>query len=438
MQCKILVDILSIGGSDPSSGAGIQSDILAAQALGTNCFSVVTAITAQNSRKFSYAEPVSAKSIQVQIDSVLSDFDVNAITLGMMYDDTTIKAVHSRLKNTKIPIILDPVIKSTTDGVLLKKDAITTLKKLLIPICYCMTPNVAEAELLSGVKIRKFSDLVLAAKTLTRLGAKNIIITGHFFEKGKISDFVYDGIRHESIPGKIMPGQNHGSGCNFAIAVSYCVAKRKNIFDCARFAKQFTYNSIKSSQKLGRGLKITRPRQDPIQSELAKSISQFKDLKEINTFIPECQTNFVFAKPKAKSASDVLGVSGRIVKAGNQVIMAGNLEYGGSRHVASAVLAMQKKFPKVRAALNNRYEEKIIKKFAKVRAKIVNYDRALEPKSSKKKENTSVSWGVSQAIQSMSSPPDVVYHKGDFGKEPMILVFGTTPLNVIQKLAKIL
>jgi hydroxymethylpyrimidine/phosphomethylpyrimidine kinase len=429
------VNILAIGGSDPSSGAGIQSDILAAQTLGANCFSVITAITAQNSRKFIHAEPVSAKSIQVQIDSVLSDFDVDIITIGMAYDSASIKAIYSKLKNLKIPIILDPVIKSTTGGILLKKDAVLALKKL-VSICYATTPNVAEAELLSGVKIKKFSDLGLAAKALARLGAKNIIITGHSFEKGKISDFVFDGKKHESIPGKIIPGQNHGSGCNFALAASYGVAKRKNIFDCAKFAKQFTSDSIKSSQRLGRGLKITKPRQDAIESELAKSISHFENLKEIHTYIPECQTNFVFAKPHAKSANDIMGVSGRIVRAGTHVITAGNLEYGGSRHVASAVLAMQKKFPKVRSALNIRYNDTIIKKFAK--AKVASYNRMVEPKSSKKKENSSVSWGVSQAIQKLSSPPDVIYHRGDFGKEPMILVFGATPSDVIRKLAKIL
>lgn len=428
------MNILAIGGSDPSSGAGIQSDILAAHALGANCFSVITAITAQNSRKFSYAEPVSAKSIQMQIDSVLSDFDIDAITLGMLYDKKTIKTIHAILKKTRIPIILDPVIKSTTGGALLKKDAISALKRL-VSICHTITPNVAEAELLSGVKIRKPSDLVLAAKAL---GAKNIIITGHKFEKGKISDFVFDGKKHESIPGDIIPGQNHGSGCNFAIAISYGIARKKNIFDCARFAKQFTYDSIKSSQRLGRGLKITRPKQDTIHAELAKSISQFEGLKEIHAHIPECQTNFVFARQKAKSTADILGVSGRIVRAGTQVITAGSLEYGGSRHVASAVLAMQKKFPKIRAALNIRYDEITIKKFAKTHAKIASYNRLQEPKSSKKKENSSISWGINQAIQNSSTPPDIVYHRGDFGKEPMILVFGTTPSNVIEKLAKIL
>jgi len=432
------MNILAIGGSDPSSGAGIQSDILAASTLGANCFSVITAITAQNSCKFSYAEPVSPKSITAQIDSVLSDFDIDVITIGMLYDTATIKAAYTRLKNLKIPIILDPVIRSTTGGVLLKKDATSLLKKLVIPICHTITPNVAEAEALSGVKIRRPSDLVLAAKALSKLGAKNVIITGHVFEKNKISDFVFDGIKHQYISGKKIPGQNHGSGCNFAIAVSFGVAKRKNIFDCAKFAKQFTYDSIKSAQRLGRGLKITRPSQDQLYTTLEKSIKKFEDLKEIHTHIPECQTNFVFAKNEAKSTGDILGVSGRIVRAGSQVITAGSLEYGGSRHVASAVLAMQKKFPKIRSALNLKYDENTIKKFAKAKAKIASYNRLLEPKSGKNKENTSVFWGTNQAIQNSPTPPDVIYHKGDFGKEPMIIVFGTTPDDVIQKIAKIL
>lgn len=431
------MNILAIGGSDPSSGAGIQSDVLAAKALGANCFSVITAVTAQNSRKFSYAEPVSAKAIGAQIDSVLSDFDVDAITIGMLYDITTIRTVHSRLKNTKIPIILDPVIRSTTGGVLLKKDAIALLKKLLIPICHTITPNVAEAELLSGTKIRLHTDLVSAAKALSSLGAKNVIITGHI-DKNKISDFVFDGTRHESISGKKILGQNHGSGCNFAVAVSFCVAKKKNIFDCAKFAKQFTYESIRSAQRLGGGLKITKPSPDPIQRELEASIKKFEALKEIHDYIPECQTNFVFAKPKAKSTADILGVSGRIVRAGQQVVTAGSLEYGGSKHVASAVLTMQKKFPKICAALNIKFDEVTIKKFAKTRAKIASYNRFLEPKSSKQKENSSISWGVSQAIQNLTTPPDIIYHKGDFGKEPMIIVFGTTPDSIIQKIAKIL
>src|SRR5574338_718160 len=429
------MNILAIGGSDPSSGAGIQSDIRAATSLGANCFSVITAITAQNSKKFIFAESVSPRAVESQIISVLSDFDVDVIVIGMVYDSAVIKKIYSTLKNTKIPIVLDPVVKSTTGGILLKKEAMSALKKLLIPISHITTPNVAEVEAFAGIKIRKYDDLVTAAKSLAKLGVKNVIITGHSFEKGKISDFVYENGSHYSISSKKVQGQNHGSGCNFAVSLAYSIAQKKSLRDAVKFAKQFTYDAIVSSQRLGHGLKITNPKQDKIKSELSSSIAKFENLKNIHTLIPECQTNFVFAKPNPKSADDIVGVLGRIVRAGNTVKTAGSLEYGGSKHVATAVLTMQKRFPQIRSALNIMYSDDLIKKFVKNKSNISSYDRIREPKSNKVRENSSIFWGMSEVIKKSKTPPDVVYHKGDFGKEPMIIVFGNNPAQVIDKVS---
>jgi len=431
------VNILSIGGSDPSSGAGIQSDIRAASALGANCFTVVTAITAQNSSTFSLVEPISTKSIGAQIDSIFSDFHVDVVTIGMVYNSQAIQKIHSKLKDKKIPIILDPVIKSTTGGLLLKKSALGSLKKL-ISISYAITPNVAEAEVLSGVKIHKNTDLAKAAKSLGALGAKNVIITGHRFIKNTISDFVYSGGKHYSISGKKIPITNHGGGCNFAIALAYGVAKKQTMRDSVVFAKQFAYDAIRFSAKLGHGIRTTNPIGDKTKSDLGIAIKEFGNLDGVFLLIPECQTNFVFAKESAKSTNDVVGVLGRIVRAGDQVRMAGDLEYGASRHVASAVLAIQKKFPHVRSALNLRYDENLIQKFAKMKYKISRYDRKTEPRNTKLKENSSISWGIKDAIKNASSSPDIIYHRGDFGKEPMIIVFGRNPKQVVSKIAKIL
>lgn len=431
------MNILAIGGSDPSSGAGIQSDIKVSQVLGANCFSVITAITAQNSKKFSLAEPVPTKSVEAQLDSVLSDFKVDVIVIGMVYDHATIKKIHDKLKSKRIPIILDPVIKSTTGGMLLKKDAVASLKRFLIPISHTITPNVAEAETLSGVKIKKYDDLVRVAKIISKMGAKHIIITGHAFYKNKISDFIYHNDKHQSISGKKILGQTHGSGCNFATALAYSIAQKSDIFDAARFAKQFTHQTIISAKRLGKGVKITNPKPDPIRTELSLAINQFQEIRGISRMIPECQTNFVFAKPKASTIKDILGVAGRIVRTANTIMVAGSLEYGGSKHVATAVLTVQKKFPQIRSALNLRYDQVLVEKFAK-HYKISSYDRVREPKSSKSKENSSISWGINFAIKNSSTPPDVIYHKGDWGKEAMIIVFGNNPEQVLDKISKII
>ncbi|HXG13818.1 MAG TPA: bifunctional hydroxymethylpyrimidine kinase/phosphomethylpyrimidine kinase [Candidatus Nitrosotenuis sp.] len=435
MHSQDIVNILCIGGADPSSGAGIQSDIKAAQILGANCFSVVTAITAQNSKNFTHVEPVSKNSIAAQLDAIFEDFDVDVITIGMVYGPDAIKQIHSTLRRKKIPIVLDPVIKSTTGGTLLKKEALGLFKRLLVPMSYVVTPNQSEAEILSGMKIRHYKDLVEAAKAI---GSKNVVITGHSFTKNKMSDFVYEDGKHYSISGKMLAGQNHGSGCIFAVSLAYALGQKRKMRDSVEFAKKFTYEAIKSAQKLGSGVKITRPIPDKLKSELGKAIKELVNLDGVASLIPECQMNFVFAKAGAKSLEDVVGVMGRIVRAGNGVVVAGSLEYGGSRHVATAVLTAQKKFPQLRSALNVKFNEDLLGKFAKTKNKILSYDRTKEPPSYKRKENASISWGINDAIKKSPSAPDIVYHKGDFGKEPMIIVFGKNPQNVVRKISKIL
>jgi hydroxymethylpyrimidine/phosphomethylpyrimidine kinase len=431
------VNILSIGGSDPSSGAGIQSDIKAASALGANCFSVVTAITSQNSAKFVGVEPVLSETVGKQIDSVLSDFEIDVINIGMVYDSKIIETIHSKIKNQKIPIIIDPVIKSTTGGVLLKKSAVNPFKKLLIPLAHTITPNVREAEILAGMKISKLDDLAKAARKLAQLGAKNVVITGHTFVKNMISDFVYEGKKQYSVSGKKVVEETHGSGCNFAIALAYSVAQKKPLLESVRFAKRFAYDAIRESQALGSGVKITSPKKDAIKEELSSAIRDFVSLNGVYLLIPEVQTNFVFSKQNPKSINDIVGVAGRIVRAGNRVVVAGDIEYGGSRHVASAVLAMQKKFPQTRSALNLRFDHDVLRRLQRF-AKTSSYDRAKEPAKSKLREDSTISWGVQQAIKNSKHPPDIIYHKGDFGKEPMIIVFGKNPKDVVARVSKIL
>jgi hydroxymethylpyrimidine/phosphomethylpyrimidine kinase len=431
------VNILSIGGSDPSSGAGIQADIKAAAALGANCFSVITAVTSQNSVKFVGVEPVSPNAVEQQLSSILSDFEIDAINIGMVYDSKTIAKVHSKLKSLRIPITVDPVIKSTTSGNLLEKSAFSSFVRLLVPLARVITPNVKEAEILTGMKITSCDDLERAARKLSHLGAKCVVITGHKFIKNKISEFVYEKGKQYSVSGKKINTETHGSGCNFAIALSYSLAQGKSVLESVKFAKEFALQAIKFSQPLGHGIKITSPKKDATKAELGAAISKFQNLEGVYSLIPEVQTNFVFSKHNAKSINDIVGVSGRIVKAGKRVIVAGDLEYGGSRHVASAVLTMQKKFPQIRSALNVKFDDKLIKKFQKDSV-VASYDRTKEPTKSKLKENSSIVWGIQEAIKNFKQPPDIIYHRGDVGKEPMIIVFGKNPNDVLRKISKIL
>jgi hydroxymethylpyrimidine kinase / phosphomethylpyrimidine kinase / thiamine-phosphate diphosphorylase len=429
-----VMNILSVGGSDPSSGAGIQSDIRAAQALGAHCFCVVTAVTAQNSSRFLGAEPVSPGMVQMQIESILSDFTVDAAVIGMVYDARTMLRISKALRRYDMPIVVDPVIRSTTGGTLLKKTALLAFKKTLMPIADVVTPNVTEAEILSGVTIRSTDDLHNAAKSIVSEGVSNVIITGCEFEKDKISDYVFDGTSHMLLSSKKIGGQNHGGGCNYAFAIAYALAQRKGIVEAARFAKRFAFESILSALPLGKGVRITSPKQDKTVADLADAVRRFQEMSGAWNLIPEVQCNFVYAKSEAKQLQDVAGILGRIVRSGSNLVVAGPIEYGGSRHVGSAVLAVRTKFPKIRSAINIKYNVNAIKKFKEAGFTILSYDRRKEPKRIKVKENSTISWGVLDAIRKSAAAPDIVYHGGDVGKEPMIIVFGTTPGNVLAKI----
>ena len=424
------MNVLSIGGSDPSSGAGIQSDIKTFENHEVYGFTVITAITSQNTKKISKILPISSKIIKSQLESVLSDFQIDSIKIGMMYDSSIIKAVHVMIKNQKCPIIVDPIIESTTKVILLKKSAITNYRKMIIPLATIITPNRRESKILSGCS--KVDD---AARRLQELGAKNVIITGYRESEREIEDFVMESDSNYILKGKRIKLTNHGSGCNYSASITASLARKKSIHEAATIAKEYVYQSIKNSKDLGKGIKITYKKNSEIEKQLSLSIIDFQNIKNVSKIIPECQTNFVFSKNRPKNIKNVLGISGRLVKSGNNVIQAGDLVFGGSQHVATALIEVSKKFPDIRSAINIKYEPKLITKAKKRKMSVLSYNRKKESKNSKLKENSSISWGVSSCLK--SEMPDIIYHKGDLGKEAMIIVFGNTPSEVVKKIKQI-
>ena len=432
------MNLLSIGGSDPSSGAGIQSDIKTFSVFDVHALTVITAITGQNTSNFGTVEPVSKEILENQIQTVISDFKIDGIKIGMVYNSEIIKTVYQHLKKLKIPIVVDPVIRSTTGGMLIKKSAIDDFKKFIIPLATVITPNKFEAEILAEIKINSKNTPEKIAKIIQSMGAKNVVITGVETKKEQVVDFVLEKNEKYYIADKKILKINRGSGCIHSAAVLYAIIKNKNVKESLKFAKKITLNSIKNSKKIGKGIAITNVgTYDETKMKLSNAINEFTKIKNIYKNIPECQTNFVYSKEKPKSIKEILGISGRIVKAGKDVIVAGDLSYGGSKHVATALLTVNKKYPKIHSAINLKYKKETISKIKKIKLTTYDYDRNQEPQNIKKKES-SIEWGIKNAIKNSKKFPDIIYHKGDFGKEPMIILFGESPEEVIKKILKII
>lgn len=431
------MNLLTIGGSDPSSGAGIQSDVKTFTSLDAYGLTAITAITGQNTSQFGMIQPVSKKILKNQLDCLFSDFTIDGIKIAMVYNSEIIKTIYAKLKKYSGPIIIDPVIKSTTGGMLIQKSALNNFSKYLIPLGTVITPNKKEAEFISKIKINSKKSLFQAAEIIQKMGVKNVIITGLDFEKNRISDFVMTENDKDLIKNKKINEINHGSGCNHSAALTYSLAKGKSILDSAKFSQKFTFESIKNAKIIGNGIKVVQNKYDRINLELLEAIDKFIGIRNIAQRIPECQTNFVFSKKNPKSINDILGIKGRIVKTGTSITRAGRLEYGGSKHVATAVLTVNKKFPQICSGINLKFEPEVITKFKKNGFIVKNYDRTKEPKNIKGKEGFSIEWGIRESLKKAKESPDVIYHRGDFGKEPMIIIFGSTPNSIVEKISKV-
>jgi hydroxymethylpyrimidine/phosphomethylpyrimidine kinase len=437
---------LSVAGSDSGAGAGIQADIKTFSALGVYGCTAITAITAQNTKKVSDIFEVAPAMVEQQIKSVLTDIPPDAIKIGMVYRRRTIEVVHRSLKGSKAPIVLDPILAAGTGTKLLRDDALNSFTSKLIPLCTLATPNKMEAEKLAGIKIRTEDDLKLAARKINRLGAENVIVKGGHFGTASVTDLLLDskGRVTKITNPRIMIKESHGSGCNFSSAVTAYLAKGTAMHDACRMANEYVHMAISNAVRIGKGLPVTNPlsaiyrdaSRFRVMSELQAAVEKVSALDGFYKLIPETQTNFVYALPDAADLSEVAGVRGRIVKIGNQAVPASYIEFGASRHMAAAVIGYMRVNPAFRSVINIRFSEELVRICKKLFV-VSSYDRSREPVGIKEKEGSSVSWGTTEAL-SKNPRSEVIYHKGDIGKEPMTTVFGRNPGEVASKIEAIL
>jgi hydroxymethylpyrimidine kinase/phosphomethylpyrimidine kinase len=437
---------LSIAGSDSGAGAGIQADLKTFSALGLYGCTAITAITAQNTKKVAEIFEVSPAIVEQQIESIITDMLPDAIKIGMVYSRQTIDAVHRSLKRSKVPIVLDPIFAAGTGAKLLRDDAFDSFVSKLIPNCTLATPNRIEAERLARVKIRTVSDAIEAARKIIKLGAENVIVKGGHFGASSVTDLLLDskGKMTKVTNPRIKIEESHGSGCNFSSAVTAYLAKGTALPDACRMANEYVHLAIKNAVRVGKGLPVTNPlsaiyrdaSRYHVLAELQAAVDKVRSLAGFYKLIPETQTNFVYALPGAVDASEVAGVRGRIVKIGNTAVPASYIEFGASTHMASAIIGYMRVNPAFRSVINIRFNDELVRKCRSLFS-VSSYDRNIEPRGVKKNEGSSVSWGTLAAL-SRNPKAEVIYHKGDVGKEPMISLFGRNPGEVVSKIKALL
>ncbi len=251
--------IFIIAGSDPSGGAGIQADLKVATANKVYAAAAVTCLTAQNTQKVFAIHNPPIDFLRQQIEVVFDDIAFGAVKIGMLGTVEVIECVADVLskKIKKVPLVLDTVMVATSGDLLLEKKAINSLKSQLISRAYLVTPNIYEAEILTGLKIRNLSDMQLAASKIKDIGAKNVLIKGgHLnFSDGKIHNILFDEknkIHHISNK-KVGTKSLHGTGCSLASAIACNLAKKMELVKAVRAANAYVYRAIVKNLKVGKG-----------------------------------------------------------------------------------------------------------------------------------------------------------------------------------------
>ena len=246
---------LSIGGSDSGGGAGIQADLRTFMALKVHGCSAITCITAQNSIEVTCVEEVEKDTLLSQLDTLFADFNIDALKTGMLLNERIIKDTALKLSTYKISKIIDPVMVTRTGSKLLEDSAIDAYKKLLLPIADLVTPNIYEANLLSGLEIKTKEDIENSARHIINLGAKAVLIKGGGISDMKGKDFFLDlNGRKEWLFNNFVNTKNtHGSGCTLSAAICGYKALGLELLNSIQKAKLFVEKSLENSYKIGSG-----------------------------------------------------------------------------------------------------------------------------------------------------------------------------------------
>tara|TARA_B100002051_G_C16663115_1_gene600222 strand:+ start:252 stop:1055 length:804 start_codon:yes stop_codon:yes gene_type:complete len=250
--------VLLIAGSDSSAGAGIQADIKTLTFFKVYAATVFTALTAQNTRGVNKVLNIPVHFIEEQIKAVAQDLDISYIKIGMLSNKKIIKVINNSLEKyfPLVPIVLDPVMIAKGGHPLLKENAISYLKKTLIPKSFIITPNTLEAEKILNCKIRNINDMLDCKNKFNNINIKRVLLKGgHILDAKKTitNIFFNNGKTYKFLSQRIKTHNTHGTGCSLASAITANLFLGKNLKESIKLSIDYVHYGIKNSFLIGKG-----------------------------------------------------------------------------------------------------------------------------------------------------------------------------------------
>jgi hydroxymethylpyrimidine/phosphomethylpyrimidine kinase len=245
---------LTIAGSDSGAGAGIQADLKTFAALGVYGTSAITAITAQNTVGVTRVLALHPDLVAAQIDAIVEDIGAHALKTGMLADRAIIDVVGKKIRQHRLKnLVVDPVMVATSGDLLIKKNAVAEIRTKLIPLATVVTPNLPEAEQLTGKPLRTWDDIEGAARDIVALGARAVVIKGGH-RRGPAIDLFFDGRKFHALNApRIRTKNTHGTGCTFSAAIAAGLARGENLERAVRLAKNYVTAAIRAGFRIGSG-----------------------------------------------------------------------------------------------------------------------------------------------------------------------------------------
>ncbi|MCC6003426.1 MAG: bifunctional hydroxymethylpyrimidine kinase/phosphomethylpyrimidine kinase [Thermofilum sp.] len=438
---------MTIAGSDSGGGAGIQADLKTFAALGVHGTVALTAVTAQNTFSVTAIQEISLDVIEKQIDAVYEDMGIDAAKTGMLYKPEVIELVSRKVREYGFPLVVDPVMVAKSGAQLLRPEAVDALREKLIPVAKVVTPNIPEAEILAGMSIKSVEDMESAAKAISKLGPECVVVKGGHASSADLAvDVVYtQGRVHRILKPRIPRKTTHGTGCTFSAAIAAELAKGAELLEAVRVAKEFVHLAIEFGLEIGRGHGPVNP-----MAYLYREASRYRALREVREaarileespaaveLVPEVGINVAEAIPYAVGVEDVVGIPGRMRNCLGRLKAGDAPEFGCSSHLARYLLKVRELGGEFNAAINVRFSEEIIHLLKERGFVVSSYDRREEPREVKEREGATIPWGVEEAVKRAGRIPDAIYHLGDWGKEPMIVIFGRSARELAELVAEL-
>lgn len=246
---------LTVAGSDSGGGAGIQADLKTFHRFGVFGTSVLTAITAQNTRGVAAWQAVAPDLVRAQLDAVATDLRPDATKSGMLPDAATITVVAEALRDHRLaPYVLDPVMVATSGDPLIAPDAVDAIRAMLLPLATLVTPNLDETAILVGARVADVPSMRAAAARLVELGARAALVKGGHLERGDAVDVLHDGEQvHEFRHPRLATRNLHGTGCTLSSAITARLARGDALVSAVSHALDFVHDAIASAPGLGAG-----------------------------------------------------------------------------------------------------------------------------------------------------------------------------------------